>query len=95
MTLKLPNALTFGSQLLEECINISEALPPVEGIGHSARANYKLSQILKDLGNDQESAKYIERAILLRNEMKGLDGESITVNGVPSDFEGLVPWMLW
>lgn len=93
--MKSPQLLTFNSQLLEECIRISEGLPQVEGIGHLARANYKLSQILGDLGKDKESTKCLERAVSLRKDFNGLDGDYLLVNGAASDFEDLVPWMLW
>jgi hypothetical protein len=87
--------LTFASQLLEECIKISDELPQVEGMGHLARANYKLSQVLGDLGKEKESAKCFESAVALRKDIKGLDGDYILVNGAASDFDNLVPWMLW
>ncbi|KAJ5543129.1 hypothetical protein N7461_009132 [Penicillium sp. DV-2018c] len=85
----------LAHQLLEECIRISEGLPQVEGIGHLARASYKLSQILGDLGKDKESTKCLERAVSLRKDLNGLDGDYLLVNGAASDFEDLVPWMLW
>ncbi|KAJ5124771.1 uncharacterized protein N7515_008596 [Penicillium bovifimosum] len=92
--MKPPQVLTFNGQLLEECIRISEGLPLVEGIGHLARANYKLSQVLGDLGKDKEGMKYLERAVSLRKDLS-LDGDYVLVNGAASDFEDLVPWMLW
>ncbi|KAJ5092021.1 hypothetical protein NUU61_006891 [Penicillium alfredii] len=90
-----PQLLTFTSQLLQECIKISEGLPRIEGIGHLARANYKLSQILKDLGKDRESAIFLERAVALGEELNQIDGSSSLVKDAISDFENLVPWMLW
>lgn len=87
--------MTSASQLLEECIKTSEGLPQAEGTGHLARANYKLSQILGDLGKNKESTTYLERAISLREDLNKLDGDYVLVNGVAADFEDLVPWMLW
>lgn len=86
--------MTFASQLLEECIKISEGLPRIEGIGHLARANYQLSQVLGSLGKDKEGTAYYERAVSLREGFE-IDGGSVSTNRDASDFEGLVPWMLW
>ena len=74
---------------------ISEALPQVEGQGHLARASYKVSQVLADLGKSEESTLYLEKAIDIRGEFMKLDGDYVVVNGGASDFENLVPWMLW
>lgn len=91
----LLHSLTVASQLLEECIKICEGLPRIEGVGHLARANYRLSQVLGSLGKDNESTKYLEKAMTLREDLGKLDGDYVLVNGVASDFENLVPWMLW
>ena len=91
----MPPVLTSSSQLLDECIKISGELPQIEGIGHLARANYKLSQILGDLGSVKESARYLETAVSLKENIKSLDGDYIPLNGAESDFESPVPWMLW
>ncbi|KAF9242219.1 hypothetical protein DTO006G1_6440 [Penicillium roqueforti] len=87
--------LELAQQLLQECIMISEALPHAEGLGHLARASYKISQVLADLGKPEESTFYLEKAIDIRGEFMKLDGDYVVVNGGASDFERLVPWMLW
>lgn len=64
-------------------------------MGHLARANYKLSQVLEDLGKVNESTVHRERAVNIREELRKLDGDYVLVNGDTSDFDDLVPWMLW
>ncbi|KAJ5260195.1 hypothetical protein N7505_009576 [Penicillium chrysogenum] len=87
--------LELARQLLQECIVISEALPHAEGLGHLARANYKVSQVLEGLGNLEESTLHLEKAMNIRGELMKPDGDYVLVNGVASDFDNLVPWMLW
>ncbi|KAJ5173639.1 uncharacterized protein N7500_001570 [Penicillium coprophilum] len=87
--------LGLAHQLLEECIKISEALPQAEGVGHLARANYKMSQVLHDLGKHKESTMHLEKAVNIRDELRKLDGDYVLVNGADADFDDLVPWMLW
>ncbi|KAL4735582.1 TPR-like protein [Aspergillus similis] len=93
--LSLSGNSVLAVQLLEECIRISDSLPQVEGIGHQARANYKLSQILKDLGKENESTVYLERAISLRECFNKPHSGDAASGRIVSDFEELVPWMLW
>ena len=80
------------SQHLEECIKISEALPQNEGQRHLARASYNLSEIMKTLGKERESAEHFVRAMALKDDICKLDGGSSYGN---TDFERLVPWILW
>jgi hypothetical protein len=81
------------SQHLAECIRISSNLPQVEGIGHQARADYRLSQILRDLGKGIETMAFLKRAISLRESFIRLHGEDADLGRV--EFDDLVPWMLW
>ncbi|CAP86729.1 Pc20g14000 [Penicillium rubens Wisconsin 54-1255] len=87
--------LELARELLQECIALSEALPHAEGLGHLARANYKVSQVLEGLGNLEESTLHLEKAMNIRGELMKPDGDYVLVNGVASDFDNLVPWMLW
>lgn len=87
--------LTSNSKLLEECIQISGGLPEVEGIGHLARATYQLSQILEDSEKEKQSSEYLQRAMELKEELDGVVGDYVLLNGASSDFEHLLPWMLW
>lgn len=80
------------SQHLGECIKISEALPQNEGQRHLARASYKLSKFFKTLGKEHESAELFDRAMALKDDIYKLDGAPSYGN---TDFERLVPWMLW
>lgn len=82
-------------QLLEECIKISRGLAPIEGVGHQARANYKLSQMLGELGKKRESAGYLEMAGFLRESLTIINSEISSAEAGPSSFERIVPWMLW
>ncbi|KAL4866834.1 hypothetical protein BDV12DRAFT_187150 [Aspergillus spectabilis] len=82
-------------QLLEDCIKISGNLPQIEGIGHQARANYKLSLILRDSRNEEESMVYLDRAVLLRESFYRINGSGTAENRDASGSEKLVPWMLW
>ena len=59
------------------------------------RATYKLSQILGDVDISGESKKLLDRAVSLRRDIKSLDPDFVLVNGIETDFEELVPWMLW
>lgn len=80
---------------MEECIKISEGLPPLEGLRHLARASHKLSCIFSVLGKDKESVKQLERATNAREQILKLDGDEVLGKDAVSDFEELVPWMLW
>lgn len=92
LTLRLDLLKLLYSQLLEECVKISEGLPEIEGVRHLARASNKLSKVFEAVGKERESAEYLDRALTLKEEIYKLDGES--PHGI-TDFEILVPWMLW
>lgn len=86
-TLRLAN---LNRELLEELVSISETF--VEGEGQRARALFKLSQIYKERGREEESRDFRERAVALRDEV------SPDQQGAPADEDGfsrLCPWMLW
>jgi hypothetical protein len=79
----------YASQLLRECIEISQSLPDCEGQRHLARACYKLAGIFQNLEKDKESAEYIDRGRSLARDISERDSCSV------EDFDSLVPWMLW
>lgn len=83
------------SELIEDVIRISEGLPKVEGIGHLARANKKLTQMMGDFGKERESHEYLEKALSLKEDFENLHSHCAPSDKISSDFEGLVPWMLW
>lgn len=90
LLIRKPNSI---SELLEECIEISEQLPQVEGQHHLARASFKLARVLEEIGKGRESMGYMERALGLNKNIQELNGGS---QKDPDDsFETLVPWMLW
>lgn len=62
---------------------------------HLARATYKMSQVMKTLGNEQESTRLLNEAMDLRIPVKLSSGEKSPSGWRWNDFEGLVPWMLW
>ncbi|KAL3494998.1 hypothetical protein BJX62DRAFT_196648 [Aspergillus germanicus] len=93
--LSLGKNTALALQLLKECISILDSLPQIEGIGHQARANYKLSQVLSDLGKDKESTLYLERAKFSRESFYSIHGDGAASERTACDFERLVPWMLW
>lgn len=67
----------------------------MEGIGHTARANYRLSQILEDTGKKEESSAHFERYISLKQWLVELEGDYATMRKSEHTFDNLVPWMLW
>ena len=96
-----PNLMYLGSffsnlysQLLNECIKISEGLPDCEGQRHLARAYYKLGSISQNLEKENESSEYMDKARCLAREISDRD-ECKMCEDTASDFERLVPWMLW
>ncbi|PLB46258.1 TPR-like protein [Aspergillus steynii IBT 23096] len=82
-------------QLYEECIKISEALPPIEGLRHLARAKHGLSVVLETVGKRKESEQYAEQAKALKKEVLNDDTNQSFGPDTEPDFEDLVPWMLW
>ncbi|RAK81445.1 TPR-like protein [Aspergillus fijiensis CBS 313.89] len=82
-------------QFLEGIIRISGGLPQIEGAGHRVRAHYKLSGILKSVGNEKESIVHLEEArTLAKNCDNGFNASTLAENEALS-FNNLVPWMLW
>lgn len=59
---------------------------------HLARASNKLSRVFEKVGKERQGVEYLGRALILKEEIYKLDGES--PHGI-TDFETLVPWMLW
>ncbi|PWY82922.1 TPR-like protein [Aspergillus heteromorphus CBS 117.55] len=85
----------LSCQLLDECIKIAEGLPPIEGLRHVARAYYKLSCVVGALGKDKDSTEHLEKAADLKDDILKLEGDEVLGKDALSDFEELVPWMLW
>lgn len=85
----------ISSQLLSECVTISEILPESEGQRHLAKAKYKLS-ILYDVSCKRtESIESRQHAFDLKANLQS-PGTAITEEmSEQESFERLTPWMLW
>ncbi|KAJ5673943.1 hypothetical protein N7462_009382 [Penicillium macrosclerotiorum] len=87
----------LASQLLTECIQFAAKLPKLEGIGHLARANYRLSRIFGEQGREDDRATCLEQATQFQEEFLLINGEEALVSDKLNVvfFDQCVPWMLW
>lgn len=65
----------------------------VLGENHAARAEWKLSKILKDMGREGESAEHQQKARALRRMCRPDEKEEAMVD--EQTWENLTPFMLW
>jgi hypothetical protein len=80
-----------NSKSLEEIVLIAENL--VEAEGYLARANFKLSQLYGEKGNQKLQKDYMAAAEVIR---KRLSGDALLTDDVLEEaYNRLVPWMLW
>lgn len=88
----------MSSQLLSECVAISEILPESEGQRHLAQAKYKLSILFNISQKEKESIECRQQALDLKAKLHTADAVLPIEEGVTTEqeiFERLTPWMLW
>ena len=83
--------LTLPSDLLNECVAISESLP--EGEGQSARAMFKLSTIYAQEGKIKQGEEFGAKAQALKKKI--LCGDNLDEDESEEIYNRLNLWMLW
>ena len=82
--------LNLAAGLLEESVSMAENVS--FGEGYSARSNHRLSKISKRMGKTQQGKVYEEAAkSMLRKKL----GDATPVEPSQTDYDSVVPWVLW
>ena len=84
-------SLIIRSDLINECIAISESLP--EGLGQLARAMYKLALLHAEQGRAKISQETKEKARELKAKIRG--NEASNDDDSEEAYNRLNLWMLW
>lgn len=88
--------MPLPSQLLSECVTISEILPECEGRRHLAQAKYKLSSLFDAVQKEKESNECRQQALDLKEKIRSVEPDLVKEGETEQEtFERLTPWMLW